>query len=397
MKLREIFKRESRNNPIAFFMTDNSDLCVPGFTPMDQVPEIQTACRRIAELIGSMTIHLMENKKNGDVRIVNELARMIDVTPEKHMTRSTWMQGIVMTLLLYGKGNAIVQPHTYKGYLEALEPIAAERVQLLPEENSFRKYKIAVDGKIKSPSNLLHFVYNPDKRYLWKGQGVTVSLKALADSLKQADKTKNVFMRSEWKPSIIVKVDALTEEFASPTGRQKLLESYTKPAVPGEPWLIPAEQFSVEQVRPLSLADLAIKDTVEMDKRTVAAILGVPPFLLGVGEFNREAWNNFIQNTIRLIALSIAQEMTNKLILSPSWYLKFNVRSLMDWDLNTLSNVYGGLSDRGIVDGNEVRDVIGMSPREGLDELRLLENYLPIDRLGDQKKLVQGVSDETDN
>lgn len=389
MKLRDLFKRGSeRRNHVAFFMNDG-ELCIPGFTPLDQIPEIQTACRRIAELIGSMTIHLMENKKNGDVRIVNELSRKIDVQPETNMTRSTWMQGIVMTLLLYGKGNAVVQPHTYKGFLESLEPLSADRVQFEPVGDSRRKYKVLVDGRLKSPNNLLHFVYNPDKHYLWKGQGVTVSLKSLAENLKQAEKTKNVFMRSEWKPSIIVKVDALTEEFASPAGRQKLLESYTEPAVPGEPWLIPAEQFSVEQVRPLSLADLAINDTVEMDKRTVAAILGVPPFLLGVGEFRREAWNNFVQNTIRPIALSIAQEMTNKLILSPSWYLKFNVRSLMDWDLNTLSAVYGGLSDRGIVDGNEVRDVIGMSPREGLDELRLLENYLPIDRLGDQKKLVQ--------
>lgn len=30
-----------------------------------------------------------------------------------------------------------------------------------------------------------------------------------------------------------------------------------------------------------------------------------------------------------------------------------------------------------------------MSPREGLDELVMLENYLPTDKLGDQKKLIQ--------
>ena len=144
----------------------------------------------------------------------------------------------------------------------------------------------------------------------------------------------------------------------------------------------------MEQVKPLTLADLAISDTVEMDKRTVAAVLGVPPFLLGIGEYNRMAWNSFIQNTIRPIALSIAQELTKKLILSPQMYLRFNVRSLMDWDLNSIYAVYGGLSDKGIVTGNEVRDLVGMAPLDGLDDLRILENYIPANMIGQQSKLI---------
>lgn len=373
---------------VAFVLSDG-DICVPGYTSLDRNPEILTACRRIAELIGSMTIHLMANTERGDVRVVNELSRVIDIDPMPTMTRSMWMQSIVMTMLLYGRGNAIVVPHTHLGYLESLEPIAASRVQLLPVGGSYRDYQVWIDGVAKKPGNLLHFVYNPDKYYLWKGAGVTVSLMDVANNLKQAAATKKAFMGSEYKPSIIVKVDALTEEFSSPAGRQKLIDSYIKPQTPGQPWIIPAEQFSVEQVKPLTLADLAISDSVEIDKRTVAAVLGVPAFLLGVGGYDRAAWNSFVQNTIRPLAVSIAQEMTKKLILSPKMYLRFNVRSLMDFDLNSLYTVYGGLSDKGIVTGNEVRDIMGMPPREGLDELRILENYIPADMIGQQSKLIQ--------
>lgn len=372
-------------SPIALWLND-ADICCPGYTSLDKNPEIMTACSRIAELIGSMTIHLMSNEADGDRRIINELSRTIDINPMPNMTRSTWMQAIVMNLLLYGHGNSIVMPHTAKGYLGSLEPISAGRVSFEPI--GYRDYKVLIDGVPKDPDRLLHFVYNPDKTYLWKGQGVTVLLKDIANNLKQATKTTNAFMSSNWKPSIIVKVDALTEEFSSPEGRKKLLESYVKPSTPGEPWLIPAEAFDVEQVKPLTLKDLAISDTVQLDKRTVAAVLGVPAFLLGVGNYNKDEWNSFIQGKIRTIVLGIAQEITKKIILSPKWYVRFNVWSLLDYDLRAMSEVLLAGSDRGFVNGDEWRDRMNLPPA-GLTEFRLLENYIGYDYSNLQKKLIQ--------
>ena len=335
-----------------------------------------------------MTIYLMSNTDDGDIRITNELSKMIDITPNGTMTRSQWMTAIVMNLLLYGNGNSIVIPHTRDGILESMEPIAASRVSFMPMQGSYREYSVVIDGRVYNPESLMHFTYNPDPHYLWKGRGMTILLKDIANNLKQAQKTENAFMASEWKPSIIVKVDALTEEFASPEGREKLLESYVKPQQTGQPWLIPAEQFQVEQVKPLSLNDLAIKDTVELDKRTVAAVLGVPAFLLGVGDYNQAEWNNFVQTKIRAIALSIQQEMTRTLIISPKWYLMLNFWSLMDYDLKSTSDILLAGADRGYVSGDEWRDRMHMAPA-GLKDYKVLENYIPADMSGKQKKLIQ--------
>ena len=364
-------------------------LCVPGYTSLDQNPEIMTACRKIAELIGTMTIHLMANTEKGDIRVVNELSRAIDINPIGTMTRSHWMEAIVMNLLLYGEGNSIVWPHTWGGNLVSLEPVAASRVTLMPGENMYRDYKIQIDGVNHDPSNMLHFVHNPDKTFLWKGRGLRVSLQEIAQNLKQAAATEKGFMESKWKPSLIVKVDAMAKEFADRAGREKLRADYLETGEAGAPWIIPAQQFEVEQVKPLSLSDLALSDMVKIDKRTVASIVGVPAFVLGVGEYNRAEWNTFVQTTVRSICMEISQELTRKIILSPKMYLKFNIMNLLDWDIQEISSVFGALSDRGIVDGNEVRDRLGMSPRDGLDELRILENYIPYDMSGQQKKLVQ--------
>lgn len=379
--------RTRSSGGVAFVMNDNfNELCCSGYTSLDKCPEIVAAVRKIASLIGSTTIHLMSNTDEGDTRIVNELSRLIDIDPMPNMTRPTWMEAIVETMLLHGRGNAIVMPHTTDGYLGSLEPISASRVAFEPI--GYRDYKVLIDGVAKNPKNLLHFVYNPDKTYLWKGTGVNVTLRDLADKLKQASATEKAFLSSEYKPSIIVKVDALVDEFASPEGRQKLIDGYVKPAVPGQPWVIPAEQFSVEQVRPLTLADLAIKDTVEMNKRMVAALVDVPPFVLGVGEFKRDEWNAWIQTRIMSLCKNIAAEMTKKLIYNPRWYLTFNVWSLMDYDLNTMSSTLLAGADRGYVNGDEWRDRMHMNPA-GLKEFKILENYLPYDMSGKQKKLIQ--------
>ena len=366
----------------------DGDICCPGYTKLSDCPEIVTGCLRIAELIGSMTIYLMSNTEAGDIRIQNELSYRIDIAPCRNMTRSQWMTAIVMNLLLYGKGNSVVVPHTYQGYLESMEPISASRVAFLPAGNSFRDYQILIDGVPRNPDDLMHFVYNPDPVYPWMGHGTMITLRDIANNLRQAQRTENAFMASEWKPGLIVKVDGLTEEFASPEGRQKLLDTYINPATPGQPWIIPSEAFSVEQVRPLSLSDLAIKDTVELDKKTVAAVLGVPAFLLGVGAFNRDEWNNFIQTKVRAIALNIQQEMSRVLITSPKWYLALNFWSLMDYDLKSMSDILLAGSDRGYVNGDEWRDRMHMAPA-GLKEYRILENYIPSDMAGAQKKLVQ--------
>lgn len=368
--------------PGSFF----DEICTQGYTPLTRIPEVVACARKIAELIGSATIHLMSNTEDGDERIVNELSRLIDIEPMPNMTRPTWMEGIVMTLLLYGKGNAIVQPHTYGGYFQSLEPISADRVSFLPV--GYRDYKVQIDGVAKNPSNLLHFVYNPDRTYLWKGNGVTVALKDVLDNIVQARATEKAFMSSEYKPSVIIRVDSMIDEFATPEGREKIIEDYMKPAKRGEPWLVPAEQFDIQQVRPLTLADLAISDSVVINKRMIAALFGVPAWVVGVGEYHRDEWNTFIQTKIMSMAKGIAAELTKKLILNPRWYLTFNVWSLMDYDLKTVSDVLLAGSDRGFVNGDTWRDRVHLNPA-GLKEYRVLENFIPTDMVGLQKKLIQ--------
>ena len=378
-------KPTQARSSVGFVMGSNwNSVCCDGYTRLADNPEVLMAVWRIAELISSMSIRIMANTASGDVRIYNGLSRRLDITPNRYMTRKTMMAAILGTLLLDGSGNAVVWPKTTDGLLEELVPIPPSQVSFLPDGFG---YRVQIGGIPYDPDSLLHFVLNPSTERPWLGTGYRVALKTVVKNLQQAGRTKNAFLSSEWKPSVIVKVDGNSDELTSTDGRRRLAEQYLNPFAPGAPWIIPAEQMEVVQVKPLSLNDLAISDSVKLDKQSVAAILGVPPYVVGVGSFNREEWNHFIATTIMPIVRGIEQEMTRKLLISPDWYISMNPWALYAYDVKDLSEIGSNLYIRGMMTGNEVRGWLHLPPKEGLDELVILENFIPQGMIGDQKKL----------
>lgn len=385
----------TRENRVSWLCSSEAfqTLTCQGYTSLANNPEVCTAVDTIAKLIASMTIYLMENTDYGDIRIKNELSRKIDINPNHNMTRSSFIYWIVKTMMLEGNGNAVVYPVTKDGILQDLIPVPPAMTSFVPDNEW--GYKVIINGTEFSPDSVLHFVLNPGSYYPWKGEGYRVVLSDVANNLKQASTTAKGFMSSKWKPSIIVKVDGLTEEFANAEGRKKLLQSYIETTEAGEPWMIPSDQFEVEQVKPLTLSDLALSDFVQLDKRTVASIIGVPSFVLGVGDFKKDEWNSFINTTVMSRAQIIEQEMTKKILYNPNWFFRLNARSLYNYDLKDMATVADDQFVRGIMTGNEVRDWIGLSPLQGLNELVILENYIPRGMIGDQNKLMQNGGENT--
>ncbi len=382
-------KARSADSTLQAFLLCGDDwgsLGVRGYASLIDSPDVAAAVSAIATPVSSATIHLMRNSNGGDIRVKNELSKFMDIHPYSLGTRMSFMDWIVTTMLTVGDGNSYVLPVTSGGYLEDLVPMPGAYARGVNIDSS---YVVCWRGQEFRPDEILHFKVQPDLRRPWLGRGFRIQLRDVLQNLRQSAATTNSFLSDKWKPSVIVKVDALADEFSTPEGRQKLLDSYIKGQAAGEPWVIPADLMDVVTVKPLSLADLAISDNVELDKRAVAATIGVPPFLLGIGSYNQDEYNNFIRRKVKPIADGITQELSKKLLISPEMFFRFNARKLYAYDLEQLAKVGDDQYVRGIMTGNEVRDWLDLPPKEGLDELVILENYIPKGMIGDQKKLNQ--------
>lgn len=378
-------KRTIDTDTVGVIIPQPGERLVPvGYHGLLEAPEVAACIWRVADMIGSLPIHIRRNDKSGDIRVNDALSRFVDVTPWHGGTRQLWISWIAATVM--AEGEAFVLPQTAGMLFTDLPPMpGAKSVKGADKIH----YLVEWEGQTFDPDDVLHFRLRPDPKYPWRGLGPSVALDTVVQSLLTSSATKTAYMSSDYKPPIIVSVDADVDELADPEKRQAFLEDYVRPAVPGAPWVIPGGMVNVSQVKPLSLTDLAIRDGVELDKKAVASIFGVPGFLLGVGSFNKDEYNTFLRTVVLPLCRSIEQELTRKMLLADDRYFRFNTRSLFAYDLAQLAQIADDQYVRGLMTGNEVRDWLDLDPKKDLDQLVMLENYIPAGSIGDQKKLIQ--------
>jgi HK97 family phage portal protein len=378
-------KKKRSYDPVAVWLSgaDAKEILLPaGFMPVTKNEEVKKCIHKIADLVSSMTIMLMENGEDGDRRLKNELSKKIDVYPNNYMIRKNFIYKIVVDMI--STGNSVVYPVVKDGLLDNL---IIWEIDGVTYNGDAEKYSIQYKLQKFDPNELLHFVLIPDDLFPYKGAGFVPIVKDAIANIVQANTTKTGFLQSKWRPSLIIKVESDAEGMQVKEEREKILNSYVGDTESGEPWIVPASEIDVKEVRPLSLQDLAIQEGLTLDKKAVAAAFGVPPYMLGVGDFKKDEYNNFISSVIMPIAKVIEQELSKKVVYSPKWYFRFNAKSLMQYDLGEMTTHVKEMVGGGMMNRNEGRNMFDLSPVEGLNEFIVLENFIPVEDVGKQKKL----------
>jgi HK97 family phage portal protein len=396
MGIRDIFKRSNdpkSNNKMGYYMSEDAkSLLVGGYTRLADSPEVLTAINTIADLVSNMTIQLMKNGDKGDTRIKNDLSRLVDIKPNNYQTRKSFIFWVVKSMML--TGNAVVMPLTRGGKTIELRPLADNKIRFYYDDKNDFDYEIKYKEKDYAPDSLLHFVLNPKDDLPFMGSSYRVSLSDVTHNLRQASATKRSFMSSEYMPSLVMLIDSDAD--LDEDEREKFEEKYLKRKDKNKPLLLPDGLVNFQTIKPLTLEDLAIHESIKVDKQTVASILGIPAFVLGVGTYSKDEWNNFINTKIMSIA-QIIQQTLNKLIVEEDQYFNFNPRSLYNYSLVEQVNAITNLVKVNTLRRNEGRNWLGLAPDSEMDDLIVLENYLLQQDLSKQNKLTQNIIDDIDD
>lgn len=377
-------KNPTEKSAMAMFLT-GTDGVEFGYHPLLEEQNVITCIDWMAGLIASAPIRLMRNTPDGDIRVHDDLSRRLDIDPMPGVgTRFLLMAWIVRTLLGKGNGNAFVLPEIIGGKITGFIPMPDAFAT--PELDGW--YLVHWKGAIFEPNEVLHFRLWPDATTPWKGTGIKIQAENLAQSLTKSAQLKANLSSPDYKPPLAIFVSS-DSDLSSERERDNFRQKYLDDAKDGKPWILPADFVKMEQVKPLTLSDLAIKDNVELDKKTVCSLIGVPGYVLGVSAFNEREYNNIIRTRVIPIVQTIEQEFTAKILrYRTSDFLRIDRRHLYDYDIKTIAEIDCMLADRGYLNGDEVRVDLHRDPAGLKDRVRL-ENYIPADMAGAQKKLNQ--------
>ena len=73
-----------------------------------------------------------------------------------------------------------------------------------------------------------------------------------------------------------------------------------------------------------------------------------------------------------------------------------NPWALYAYELKDLASIGADLYIRGVMTGNELRNWLNLAPKDNLDDLVILENFIPQSMIGNQKKLKGNGGDSGD-
>ena len=165
--------------------------------------------------------------------------------------------------------------------------------------------------------------------------------------------------------------------------------------------LLPAElQYQAMTIPP---EEAQFIDSRKMTRSEVAGIFNVPSHM--INDLEKATFSNiseqaiqFVRHTMMPWVVKWEQELNRKLFTAAErkagYYVKFNLAGLLRGTAKDRAEFYNKAINDGWMDRNEVRVLEDLNPRDGLDELLVSVNAVPLSQFGQPDGASQDSSQE---
>ena len=327
-----------------------------------QVPALTASLRLISGICMQMPLR---QKRGTDV--VDPPAPIVaNPAPGPNRAPADWMDEYVSDVLLYGNHVALIGPPDSTGWPTMLIPLDVTQVSVGRDPVSLQPV-YALDGvdDVIPADRMFHVAIDKRSGEL-RGRGLIPTLAAPIASALAADAYAGRYFTDSGMPSGVITDSRpnLTQAQASE------LKAAWLAAVNGAP--APVVVPSSTTFQPLAAdADKAqLVQARQWDAQTVAMMLGVPPFLLGI-ETQRHTYTNaetefgrFVTTTIMRLLTPLEQQLTLQ-CLPRGNTAEFFTQALLRPDTLTRAQAAVTLYGAGIITLPESRALAGFPPDGG--------------------------------
>ena len=318
-------------------------------------------CELISNSIASMDISV----KNKKTRRKIDLHRLNNIFYKNKLTKFNLLKNMVLDLLLYGNGYAKIEKAT-DGSAVGLTYLPASQVSAFFNDNVDDTY-FTYKGKRLLPSDLIHIFKNTYNGYI--GVGIIQFARRSLDLANAAEDSALDFYDSGLNINGILHA---TEPMRKNQGQEalKALTGALSPSANNNgkirflPFDLKLEALSI------SADDAQMIETRGFNVSDIARYFNIPVSLLTENNQNAEAiMLQFLTQCITPYMVLIEDELNRKLISDPDLYFDFDERTLIRTDMKSTAVYIKTLTDAGIMTANEARELLGLPPKEGADDL----------------------------
>lgn len=310
--------------------------------------------------------------------------KIINATPNKRMTRYTFIQLLISSMLLRGNAYAYIL-RNQNGEVEQLIYIPSEYVTIIPPKFIIEPVKysiVGINGEIEE-KDLIHLL-----NFSYDGVNGISTLSHARNTLglaTDAEQHATNFFQQGAAIGGFIEVPAMMQPKQKEEFKQSWIETMgsKKGATNGVAILESGAHFQPVSISP---SDSQLLESRQFDVVSICRFFGVSPikcFDLSHANYNSsEAANlSFLTDTLQPIMQKIELELERKLFPNEEIDIRFDTSALLRADKAALSSYFRELIQNGVMSINECRKELDLLPVEGGDKNVMQSNMMSLENI----------------